>query len=395
MQTSTQNYMNKDRKTKLIAALQSEIDKQRLPGAVVKVVQGGKELVFEALGQQNPNEGTAMALDSIFRIYSMTKPIVSVAVMMQMEQGKLLLNDSVSKYLPEFSKQRVALEANGEVSYVSTKNDATIQDLLRHTSGLTYEFLGNTAVQKAYRSSKIGMSLRDANNAEFSRILAALPLQFEPSTAWEYSRATDVLGGVIEAIGGQSLGGHLKQHLLQPLGLFDTDFSLPPDQHHRIAEPFAKDPDGGYLMRLIDLRKTPAMDSGGGGLASTALDYARFLQFLLNRGELDGVRLLAPHTVDYMTADHLGQIPINRRGGSGALMPPGQGFGLGVAVRTHLGLVPVPGTVGSYYWGGIAGTTFFVDPAQQLFALLMIQAPNQREYYRPLFRDLVYAALLD
>ena len=176
---------------------------------------------------------------------------------------------------------------------------------------------------------------------------------------------------------------------------FDTDFSLPPDQHHRIAEPFAKDPDGGYLMRLIDLRKTPAMDSGGGGLASTALDYARFLQFLLNRGELDGVRLLAPHTVDYMTADHLGQIPINRRGGSGALMPPGQGFGLGVAVRTHLGLVPVPGTVGSYYWGGIAGTTFFVDPAQQLFALLMIQAPNQREYYRPLFRDLVYAALLD
>lgn len=393
MQTTMQNDANIDRMTRLIATMQLEIDKQRLPGAVVMVVQGGKQLVFEALGQQNPNEGTAMALDSIFRIYSMTKPIVSVAVMMLMEQGKLLLNDSVSKYLPEFSKQRVALESNGEVSYVSTKNDATIQDLLRHTSGLTYEFLGNTAVQKAYRSSKIGMSLRDANNAEFSRILAALPLQFEPSTAWEYSRATDVLGALVEVVSGQKLSEFLQQHIFTPLGMLETGFSVPENKHHRIAEPFKKDPDGGIQLKMINIHTPPLFESGGGGLASTAADYARFLQFMLNKGELNGVRLLSSHTVQMMTADHLGSIPVNRAGASGELLSPGHGFGLGFAIRKEAGISSVLGSAGLYYWGGIAGTSFFVDPALDMFAIMMIQAPNQRDYYRPLFRNLVYAAL--
>ena len=393
MQTTMQNDANKDRMTRLIATMQLEIDKQRLPGAVVMVVQGGKQLVFEALGQQNPNDGTRMALDSIFRIYSMTKPIVSVAVMMLMEQGKLLLNDSVSKYLPEFSKQRVALESNGEVSYVSTKNDATIQDLLRHTSGLTYEFLGNTAVQKAYRSSKIGMSLRDANNAEFSKLLAALPLQFEPGTAWEYSRATDVLGALVEVVSGQKLSEFLQQHIFTPLGMLETGFSVPEEKHPRIAEPFKKDPDGGIQLKMINIHTPPLFESGGGGLASTASDYARFLQFMLNKGELNGVRLLSRHTVQMMTADHLGSIPVNRAGASGELLSPGHGFGLGFAIRKEAGISSVLGSAGLYYWGGIAGTSFFVDPALDMFAIMMIQAPNQRDYYRPLFRNLVYAAL--
>ena len=174
----------------------------------------------------------------------------------------------------------------------------------------------------------------------------------------------------------------------------DTGFSVPPAQHARIAEPFVRDPDGGVQMRVIDVRDDAALESGGGGLASTAIDYARFLQFMLNQGELDGVRLLGPRTVAFMTADHLGDIPVNS-GASRALLPPGHGFGLGFAVRKELGVATVPGSVGMYFWGGMAGTTFFVDPAEDLFAILMLQAPNQREYYRMLFRDLVYATLLD
>ncbi len=376
-----------------MAVLQSEIDSKRLPGAVAMIVRHGKVELFESLGQQNPADASSMALDSIFRIYSMTKPIVSVAVLMLMEQGKLLLSDPVSKYLPEYAKQQVATEVDGQVAYVAVVKSATVQDLLRHTAGLTYEFLGNSAVQKAYRNFKIGMSLRDADNAEFSKTLAALPLQFEPGTLWEYSRATDVLGALVEAVSGQTLGDYLAQHIFQPLKMYETGFSVPPENQHRLAEPFKNDPDGGIQLRLINLQSPPKFESGGGGLASTAHDYARFLQFMLNKGELDGARLLSSHTVDFMTADHLGDIPVNRAGASGDLLAPGHGFGLGVAVRLETGISSVPGSAGLYFWGGIAGTTFFVDPKLNMFAILMIQAPNQRDYYRPLFRNLVYAAL--
>jgi CubicO group peptidase (beta-lactamase class C family) len=384
-----------DRKNRLIETLQSEIDHGRLPGAVVMLSRHGKVEMFESLGQQNPDDATPMALDSIFRIYSMTKPIVSVAVMMLMEQGKLLLSDPVGKYLPEYAKQQVAVESgtgDGHVSYAAVSKPATVQDLLRHTAGLTYEFLGNSAAQRAYRSAKIGMALRDASNAEFSKILAAQPLQFEPATMWEYSRATDVLGALVEVIGGQTLGNFLHEQIFKPLKMLETGFSVPADQHHRIAEPFKKDPDGGIQLKLINIQDHPSFESGGGGLASTAQDYARFLQFMLNKGELDGVRLLSSHTVDYMTADHLGKLPISVAS-AGTLLPPGHGFGLGFAVRKQTGISTVPGSAGVYYWGGIAGTSFFVDPKLDMFAILMIQAPNQRDYYRPLFRNLVYAAL--
>jgi CubicO group peptidase (beta-lactamase class C family) len=383
--------MHADRKSRLLDVLQSEIDSKRLPGAVVMLSRHGKVELFEHLGQQNPEDATPMALDSIFRIYSMTKPIVSVAVLMLMEQGKLLLSDPVGKYLPEYAKPQLAVEADGQVSYVAAK-PATVQDLLRHTAGLTYEFLGNSAVQKAYRNAKIGMALRDASNAEFSKTLAAQPLQFEPGTVWEYSRATDVLGVLVEAISGKTLGNFLQEQVFKPLKMMETGFSVPADKHHRIAEPFRKDPDGGIQLKLINIQDPPSFESGGGGLASTALDYARFLQFMLNKGELDGVRLLSSHTIDFMTADHLGNMPISAAS-SGTLMPPGHGFGLGFAVRKETGISSVPGSAGVYYWGGIAGTSFFVDPKLNMFAMLMIQAPNQRDYYRPLFRNLVYAAL--
>jgi CubicO group peptidase (beta-lactamase class C family) len=383
--------MHTDRKARLLATLQSEIDSGRLPGAVVMLSRHGKVALFESLGQQNPNDGTKMALDSIFRIYSMTKPLVSVATMMLMEQGKLLLSDTVGKYLPEYAKQQLAIETNGEVNFVAAK-PATVQDLLRHTAGLTYEFLGNSAAQKAYRNAKIGMGLRDASNAEFSKILAAQPLQYEAGTIWEYSRATDVLGALVEVISGQTLGGFLSEQIFKPLKMLETGFSVPADKHHRIAEPFTKDPDGGIQLKLINIQDPPKFESGGGGLVSTAHDYARFLQFMLNKGELDGVRLLSAHTVDFMTADHLGDLPISTAS-AGTLLPPGHGFGLGFAIRKETGISTVPGSAGVYYWGGIAGTTFFVDPKLDMFAMMLIQAPNQRDYYRPLFRNLVYAAL--
>ena len=249
-------------------------------------------------------------------------------------------------------------------------------------------------MQKLYTQARIRTDLRERSNAEFSAVLAPLPLIAEPGTVWEYSRATDVLGRLVEVVSGQTLRAFLQDNIFAPLGMVDTDFSVPPEQHHRIAEPFARDPDGAPQMRVFNVRTPAAFESGGGGLVSTAVDYARLLQFMLNRGELDGVRLLGPRTVDYMTADHLGHIPVNG-GSSKTLLLPGYGFGLGFAVRTSLGIASEPGSVGLYYWGGLAGTTFFVDPAEDMFGILMIQAPNQREHYRHLFRNMVYAALVD
>jgi len=379
------------RTCRLVDALQAEVDRQRLPGAVVLIARQGKLALFESLGLLDPATGVPMRRDAIFRIYSMTKPVVSVAAMMLMEQGRLLLSDPVAKYLPEYANQKVARQVEGVVHLQEVRQLATVQDLLRHTAGLTYEFMGSSSVQRQYAQSRIGS--RERSNAEFSRQLAALPLMFEPGTAWEYGRSTDVLGRLVEVVSGTTLGTYLRENIFEPLGMEETWFSVPQQHQYRIAEPFARDPDGAMQMRLVDLREDPVMESGGGGLASTALDYARFLQFMLNRGELDGVRLLGSRTVAYMTSDHLGSIPVNS-GASRELLPLGYGFGLGFAVRKETGLATEPGSVGAYYWGGMAGTTFFVDPAEDLFACLMLQAPNQREHYRKLFRNLVYATLL-
>ncbi len=380
------------RAQRLLDVLQSEIDRQRLPGAVALVARRGKVALFEHLGRQDPVSGAPMSRESIFRIYSMTKPIVSVATMMLMEQGRLLLSDPVAKYLHVFAGHKVAVEQGGQVRLEPAARPATVQDLLRHTAGLTYEFLGEASVQRQYAA--VGIGSRSRSNDEFCETLAGIPLMFQPGSVWEYSRATDVLGRLVEAVSGQTLGAYLAEHIFEPLDMTDTGFTVAPAHLARMAEPFAHDPDGGVPMTVTDFRTPGRMEGGGGGLVSTARDYARFLQFMLNKGSLDGVRLLGPRTVDYMTADHLGSIPV-AEGASASLLPPGHGFGLGFAVRLATGVAPTPGSPGMYYWGGIAGTTFFVDPAEELFAILMIQAPNQREFYRPLFRDMVYAMLVD
>ncbi|TXT39375.1 MAG: beta-lactamase [Comamonadaceae bacterium] len=356
------------------------------------VARHGQLALFESVGQLNPATGTTMMHDARFRIYSMTKPIVSVAAMMLMEEGQLLLADPVSRYLPEFGAQQVATLVDGALQMRSVSQPATLHDLLRHTAGMTYEFLGSTPVQRQYTQLRLGS--RERSLADFTQQLASLPLIFEPGSAFEYSRATDVLGRVIEVVSGQSLESFLQERILEPLGMRHTAFHVAEQHHEWIAEPFARDPDGGVQMRVMDVRTQAAMASGGGGLTSTAMDYARFLQFMLNRGELGGVRLLGARTVDFMTTDHLGELAVFSPG-SRSLLPAGHGFGLGFAVRKHLGVATVPGSAGTYFWAGLAGTTFFVDPALDLFGILMLQAPNQREYYRMLFRNMVYAAVLE
>jgi CubicO group peptidase (beta-lactamase class C family) len=371
----------------LRATLQSHIDKGRIPGAVVVVAQAGSVEMFEPLGQQDPQAGTPMRTDAIFRIYSMTKPLVSLGALMLAEEGALALADPVSKYLTEFANPKVAVEEGGRIARTEpARREMTVHDLLRHTSGLTYEFLGSNAVQREYQAVEI--TDRSRTNREFCKVLAALPLQDEPGSCWQYSRATDVLGAVLEVASGQTLGGFLSERIFEPLGMKDTAFAVPRQNWLRVAEPFALDPDSGNPVTMLDAREVPAYESGGGGLMSTAEDYLRFLQLMRNKGFHPGTRLASRKTIEWMTSDHLGSIPAKDD-----LLLPGYGFGLGFAVRTHAGLAPQPGSVGQYFWSGIGGTSFFVDPAEDVFAMLLTQAPNQRIFFRNLFRHLVYAAL--
>ena len=368
--------------------MQDEVQRGRVPGAVALIARRGQLAYYESFGQRDPVSGAPMALDSVFRIYSMTKPIVSVAAMMLWEEGRFLLSDSIAKFLPELGNVKVAVAQGAELGQVDAERPITIQDLLRHTSGLTYEFRGNGPVHKMYNAARIYS--RDQSNADQVASLSKLPLLHQPGTKWEYSRSTDVVGRLVEVLSGLSLGQFLQQRIFAPLGMMDTAFHLPLSQQPRLAEAFAKDPDTHAGVQLLNVKSAPKFESGGGGLVSTAADYARFLQMMLNLGRLDGVRFLSRKTIELMTADHLGPIT-----GAPDLLLPGYGFGLGFAIRLQPGISHVPGSVGQYFWGGLAGTTFWVDPAEQLFAIMMIQAPGQRDYFRTLFRDLVYAAFDD
>lgn len=376
----------------IVQALQRDVDRGHLPGAHVLLARHGRVVLDATVGRLDPARDQALPPDAIYRIYSMTKPIVSVAALRLVEQGRLLLSDPVGHHIPGFMNPQVAVpdpQAPDGVRQVPADRPATVHDLLRHTAGLTYEFTGDGPVNRLY--SRAGLGSRQQTNAELCERLATLPLAHQPGTTWDYSRATDVMGRVIEVVTGQPLGQHLQQTILQPLGMRDTAFFVPPAQHHRIAEAFAHDPDGGTPMPMHDPREVPRLEMGGGGLMSTAHDYARFLQCLLNGGELEGVRIVSPHTVAFMTADHLGSAI---RHTQNPLLPPGHGFGLGVAVRTAAGEATVHGSVGTWHWSGIGGTHFFVDPALKLFAIFMAQCPNQRMHYRLKMRGLVYGAVV-
>ncbi|MGZ5873792.1 MAG: serine hydrolase domain-containing protein [Bradyrhizobium sp.] len=369
-------------------AFKREIDKGTIPGVTIMVARRGQIGWFEALGRQNPAAAAPMAKDTIFRIFSMTKPIVSVGIMMLIEEGHFLLNDPIAKFIPEFATQKVGIENNGQLDLVPLQRPITIQDLLRHTSGITYDHTGNGLVQQLYQQSRLRS--RKITNAEHASLVASLPLMCQPGTEWNYSRSTDILGRLIEAVTGKTLGAFLTERILAPLQMTETAFHTGAENAERLAEPFSNDPWTGEKVQLFNMLEKPAMESGGGGLVSTTMDYARFCQLLLNAGTLDGVRIIGRKTLELMASDHLGpSVKIQ----AGTLMQPGIGFGLGFAVRTQEGMAPFPGSLGQFFWSGMGGTFFWIDPKEDLFAVFMSQGPGQREYTRTLVRNLVYAAV--
>ena len=368
-------------------AFKRDIDKGTIPGVTVMVARRGQIGWFEALGRQSPTAAAPMTHDSIFRVFSMTKPIVSVGIMMLLEDGHLLLNDPVAKFIPEFADQKVGVENNGKLDLVPLSRSMTVQDLLRHTSGITYDHTGNSLVQQMYRESRLRS--RKITNAEHAALVASMPLICQPGAEWNYSRSTDILGRIIEVVSGKPLSAYLTKRILAPLQMTETAFHTGEENAGRLAEPFAADPWNGDKVQLFNMLEKPAMESGGGGLVSTTMDYARFCQMLLNGGTLDGNRIIGRKTLELMASDHLAP-NVKVQGG---MLPPGHGFGLGFAVRNEQGLAPFAGSVGQFYWSGVAGTFFWIDPKEDLFAVFMSQGPGQRDYFRTLLRSMVYAAV--
>ena len=371
----------------------------RLPGAVAVVYRDGRVVHQRVAGVLDAQTRVPMAADSIFRIYSMSKPIVSVALMMLVEDGKVLLGAPVARYLPEFRDLQLAVEkkdaaGNPVLERIPSPRQPTVQDLMRHTAGLTYGVFGRSLVKSEYL--KAGVEKGEMGNTDFARVLATLPLAYVPGTTWEYSRATDLVGALIERVSGQPLGVYLQLRILGPLQMKDTGFSVSADKLHRVAQPFKIDPDSKQAVNLIDVSKPPVFESGGGGMVSTAPDYLRFCRMLLNGGELDGARIVSPKTVQLMLRDHLGPdvIRASRVAGAttGYLPGAGYGFGLGFAVRVAEGEASTPGSVGDASWGGFGGTSFWIDPRENLIGIWMMQAPSQLEYYRQVFKNMVYGA---
>ncbi|MEA2888816.1 MAG: hypothetical protein QOD11_3176 [Bradyrhizobium sp.] len=368
-------------------AFKREIDKGTIPGVTVMVARRGRIGWFEALGRQNPAQSAPMTRDSIFRIYSMTKPIVSIGIMQLVEDGFLLLSEPLAKYIPEFAAQKVGVEKDGKLELVPPVRPITIHDLLRHTSGLTNDTAGNGPVQLMYQQSRIRD--RSISNAEHAAIVAGMPLVCQPGAEWNYSRSTDILGRIIEIVSGKPLSAYLTERILAPLQMTETAFHTATENAHRLAEPFANDPWSNEPVKLINMLEKPVYESGGGGLISTTMDYARFCQMLLSGGTLDGVRIIGRKRLQAMASNHLdARVKIG-----GTLLPPGHGFGLGFAVRTDEGMAPFAGSIGQFFWSGMAGTFFWIDPAEELFAVFMSQGPGQRVYLRDQVRSLVYAAV--
>lgn len=379
--------LSSERLAKLSAVLQGEIDSGALPGVQMMIQRRGKIAYSESFGVQDPDTGVAMPKDGIFRIYSMTKPIVSVGVMMLAEEGKLSITDAVSIWIPELGGLEVAVETSEDPSgavMVPAKRDMTVQDLLRHTSGLTYGVFGKSWVKTQYLDA--GIQRKDRSHGAMSKALGALPLMHQPGEVWEYSRSVDVLGYLIEVISGQALDDYLAERIYKPLGMTDTGFFVTRRNLSRVVEPQI-DPTTGKKPSYLDPAIDPVYQSGGGGLFSTVHDYSRFTRMMLNGGELDGVRILGRKTVALMTANHLAP--------GIKTWHPGYGFGLGFSVRTEQGQAGWPGSVGEYWWAGYGGTLFWVDPTEELIVIYMSQQTHKRRYYRRKMRYLVSQAIID
>ncbi len=395
--------LSSQRLNRIAEIFNAKVREGEIPGYVALVARNGKIAYFEAHGVQNPNTGKPMSRDSIFRIYSMTKPVTSVAAMILVEEGKIKLSDPVSKYLPELANLNVAVNADtaktpSEIKTRPAKNPIRVVDLLMHTSGLTYAFFkpfpGGGAVEQMYLES--GVNDLNISNAELVTRISKLPLKFEPGTTWWYSRSTDVLGRLVEVVSGMTLGEFFEARISKPLGMRDTAFRVAPGKTTRFVEPFDDDKKG-LILQYTNPTRPVKFEAGGQGLTSTVMDYARFLHMLLNGGELDGKRVLGRKTVELMTMDHVGQV-YDR----GPFYLPGQshGFGLLGAVRTEGPRAPallnaMDGSVGEYYWAGYAGTYFWVDPEEQLVAVYMMQSVQHLLWYATMFKTLVVQSISD
>ena len=381
------------RLARIAAWHQTQVDAGAFSGAVAAIARNGRVAYLRAVGFRDHAKTVPLQPDAIFWIASMTKPVTSVAAMMLVEEGKLDLAAPVYQYLPELKDMMVGVETTDPVSGQSKfvlepqKRPMTVEDLLRHTSGLVYRE-GNTAVHKLYGESGVRDLARDSSLKDFVSLVARLPLAHQPGEVWEYSPSVDVLGQVIEVASGQPLDQFLDNRLFKPLGMVDTGFWVPPEKVARLVDP----PVGAEILFDRDVTKPTTLFSGGGGLVSTAADYLRLCQMLLNGGELDGARILSPTTVRRMTTNAL---PPGIRFAGGAATPigplGGSTFGLGFGIRSDAAGSGVPGSVGSFTWGGAWGTYFWVDPAEQLIAMQLIQvAPDN---FRASFRNLTYGAL--
>lgn len=399
--------LSKERLNRISTWIKSDVEKGVVPGAVVMVLRKGKIAYYEAFGYRDREKNVPMTRDSIFRIASMTKPFTALAIMMLAEEGKIQLPLPVSQYLPEFKDLKVGVEkkdpATGKAELVldAASREMTVQDLLRHTSGLTYSSgpFGKSLVKDLY--SELKLYVMPPTNAELVTKLSQLPLQFHPGTTWEYSMSYDVLARIVEVISGVEFDTFVAERIVKPLKLTDTAFwAEGAERQARIAEPQIN-PATGQRPPILNVTKKPIWFAGGSGLVSTAHDYARFCLMFLNGGVLDGVRLVSRKTVDQMTSN---QVPPGYKSGYPVQMQirwpspsleTGQGYGLGFGINCEQGLSPLPGSKGDYYWPGIFGTYFWIDPKERLIGIVMIQAPTQVMPYLYGIRQYVYQAIWD
>lgn len=405
--------LSAERLDRITQAMEADFEAGRLSGAIAMVARKGKVAYLESRGMADREAQTPMTNDTIFRIYSMSKPITSTCLMILHEEGRFLLGEPVSKYLPELGGLRVAVSESeaddsegrseveedgdpipggngpGDIKTVAAVRDFTIQDLMRHTAGLTYGFFGNTEVDQAYR--RAGILFLDKDLEQMVGKLGKIPLLYQPGTRWHYSVAADVQGRLIEVLSGMTFAEFLQERLCEPLGMPDTGFYVPEAKLHRLAQLYAPAEDGGIEPADPSASRNyvspPTFFGGGGGMVSTTADYLRFCQMHLNGGQLDGVRILSRKTVELMTTNHLGDIPMGQGSATG--------FGLGFAVALDQGPIGMLGSVGTYNWGGAAGTRFWVDPREELIGIYMVQIVPHPYSFGSVFKNLAYQAIVD
>jgi CubicO group peptidase (beta-lactamase class C family) len=389
--------LSSERLTRIGATLEADIHAGRIPGAVIAIARRGKLVMLDAYGWRDKAANVAMTTDTIFNIASMTKPMTTVGALMLHEQGKLLIDDPLAKYFPKFATMRVAARDAGEptTETVPANRPITIQDLMRHTSGLIYGGRGNTLVHKMYPAGSSDAA-REYDGAAFMDKLASLPLLYQPATVWDYGFGIDVLGLTIESITKQTLGQYLQANLFAPLGMTDTGFSISPEKAARYAKPLPADPDTGKPQaRSPELTQPLKFECGGGCAASTASDYLRFAMMLMNGGRANEAHLLGRKTIDYMLSDQLGPNIKNLVGNADPTRAD-YGFGLGLAVRTTPGVVRMMGSVGQFSWPGASGTDWWVDPKEELAVVYLSAAPGPiRWHYRQKINALVYQAIME